>query len=57
VCSPLVGVKLMLIVGAALDMGIGVLLLSRAQPVTQRGRALSCRANPGLGLLVLALRP
>lgn len=52
---PVLGVKLMLIVGAVLDMGIGVLLLSRARPVTSRSPRLALGANLALGLLVLAV--
>ncbi|MBA3344633.1 MAG: spermidine synthase [Gemmatimonadales bacterium] len=37
---PLIGLKAMLIVGAAIDMGIGVLLLSRAKPSATGPRRL-----------------
>lgn len=52
---PMVGVKVMLIVGALIDMGIGVLLLSRAGPVPSRRPRMVLGVNFALGLLVLAV--
>jgi spermidine synthase len=53
VLLPLIGLKPMLIVGAALDMGIGALLLARAKPVLSRPRRLMIGATLAAGGLIV----
>jgi spermidine synthase len=49
---PAIGLKPMLIVGAALDMGVGILLLSRAKPVLDRGRRIIIGSTLAVGVLI-----
>ena len=53
VLLPLIGLKPMLIVGAALDMGIGALLLARANPVLSRPRRVMIAATLAAGVLII----
>jgi predicted membrane-bound spermidine synthase len=53
VLLPLIGLKPMLIVGAALDMGIGALLLIRATPVLSRPRRVMIAATLAAGVLII----
>jgi spermidine synthase len=53
VLLPLIGLKPMLIVGAALDMAIGALLLARAKPVLSRARRLTIGATLATGVLLI----
>jgi spermidine synthase len=53
VLMPLIGLKPMLIVGAALDMGIGALLLVRAKPVASRARRVIIGATLAAGVLIV----
>jgi predicted membrane-bound spermidine synthase len=51
---PLIGLKLMLMAGAAIDMGLGILLLSRAGTPKRQSRRLVLAAA-GASVVVLAL--
>jgi spermidine synthase len=53
VLMPLIGLKPMLIIGAALDMGIGALLLARAKPVLSRPRRLVIAATLATGVVIV----
>jgi spermidine synthase len=53
VLLPLIGLKPMLIVGAALDMGIGALLLARANPVLSRPRRVMIAVTLAAGVLII----
>ena len=53
VLMPLIGLKQMLMVGAALDMGIGALLLARARPVASRPRRVIIGATLAAGVLIV----
>jgi spermidine synthase len=58
VLLPLVGLKLMLILGAAIDMGIGLVLISKSRTSRKPARRLALAATlaAGLAAVVLALR-
>jgi hypothetical protein len=53
VLLPMIGLKPMLIVGAALDMAIGALLLARAKPVLSRPRRIMIAGTLAAGVLVI----
>jgi spermidine synthase len=53
VLLPLIGLKPMLIVGAALDMAIGALLLARAKPVLGRPRRMMIGATLAAGVIII----
>jgi spermidine synthase len=53
VLLPLIGLKPMLIVGAALDMAIGALLLVRAKPVLSRPRRIMIAASLAAGVVIM----
>jgi spermidine synthase len=55
VLLPLIGLKPMLIVGAALDMAIGALLLARAKPVPSRARRLTIGATLAAGVVIIVV--
>jgi spermidine synthase len=53
VLMPLIGLKPMLIIGAAVDMAIGALLLAQAKPVLSRPRRLIIGATLAAGVLIV----
>jgi spermidine synthase len=55
VLLPVIGLKLMLIAGASLDMAIGVLLLWQARPVTHRRGRLALITSLALGIIVVLI--
>ena len=55
VLLPLIGLKMLLIVGAGLDMAIGLLLMTRAKPLRSRTRRLVLGASLAAGAAVLVL--
>lgn len=52
---PMIGLKLMLMAGASLDMAIGLLLLSRARPLKQRRGRMALVTSLSLGVLVMLI--
>jgi spermidine synthase len=55
VLLPLIGLKMMLIVGAGLDMAIGLLLLARAKPLKGRTQRLTLGASLAAGAVVILI--
>jgi spermidine synthase len=55
VLLPVLGLKAMLILGAALDMGIGVLLLSRSRTFTSPATRLALAAPLAAGILMVVV--
>ena len=55
VLLPLIGLKMMLIVGAGLDMAIGLLLLTRARPAKRRSPRLVIGAALAFGLVIVVV--